>query len=217
MKATQCSSIVIVALALVAAAVQLPAAVKVDTAEPIETLVAFRVAANKYIGTSPSNSLELAVGKIGSKQRFTIIDLTGGNLQDGDEIRIRYTPHNGKPSYWLENTAGVRRGRDGDVFKLKRVDTKFVLVTPTGKFVAPPVDTHALGVSAKQDGALVMEIIDVSSGTSVVKPPDQPASGSTAPAAPTAPAPTPPSTSENTEAAPPAAAPTPPAVKPATP
>jgi hypothetical protein len=214
MKTTHCTSIVIALLALMGTAVQLPAAVKVDTTEPIETLVAFRVAADKYISTSTSNSLVLAISKIGSKEKFTIIDLTGGNLQDGDEVRVRYMPHAKagevpKPSYWLENNAGVRRGHDGDVFKLKRVDTKFVLMTPTGKFVAPPTNEHALGVSAKQDGALLVEIIDVNSGASVI----QPAPVSTAPAASP---PTPSSIPEKTETPPPAPTSPPAADKPAT-
>jgi hypothetical protein len=196
-------SIVIAALALVTSAGQLSAAVKVATAEPIETLVAFRVAANSYLGTSPSNSLEIATGKIGSKQRFTVIDLSGGNFQDGDEVRIRYTPHNGNPSYWLESSVGVRRGRDGDVFKLKRVDARFALVTPTGRFVAAPTTKKGLGVSATLDGALLVEIIDTGSNASV----SQPAAAS--------PAPTPPPTPEKTEAAPPAPAPPPSTDKPA--
>jgi len=201
-------SIVITALALVTPAGQLSAGVKVATAEPIETLVAFRVAASSYLGTSPSNSMEIATGKIGSKQRFTVIDLSGGNFQDGDEVRIRYTPHNGNPSYWLESTAGVRRGRDGDVFKLKRVDAKFVLVTPTGRFVAAPTTKKGLGVSATLDGALLVEIIDPNTGASVIQPASQPAPASTTPA------PAPPSTPEKTEAAPPAPAPPPATDKP---
>jgi hypothetical protein len=209
MRTNRCTSIVISALALVIVAVQLQAGVKVETAEPIETVVAFRIAANKYICTSPSNALQIAVGKIGSKETFTIVDVTGGNLQDGDEVRVRYTSHPKagdvpKPSYWVENNAGIKRGHDGDVFKLKKVDTKFALVTPTGKFVAPPVSENALGVSAKQDGALFVEIIDVKSGASVIKPTDQPAAASTNATTRTSISPAAP---ESAETAPPAAAP----------
>jgi hypothetical protein len=174
--------ITLVAVAWLAGAVQLWAGVKVDTAQPVEMAVAFQVAPNKHISTGPSNSLAIVLGKLGSKKIFTIIDISGGQLKDGDEVRIRYTPHASKgasggeppkPNYWLENSAGVRRGHDGDVFKLKRVDTKFALVTPTGKFVAPPTNEVALGVSAKQEEALLVDIIDVKTGTSFVKPPDQ--------------------------------------------
>jgi hypothetical protein len=209
--------IVIAGLALMTAAVQVSAGVKVETAEPIEMVVAFRVAANKYICTSPSNSLQVVIGKVGSKETFTLVDVTGHNLLDGDEVRVCYTPHAkpGEPpklSYWVENNAGVKRGHNGDVFKLKRVDTKFALVTPTGKFVAAPTNENALGVSANQDGALLVEIIDPKSGASVIKPPDQPAAASTNA---TTSAPTPPSAPKNTETAPPAPPPAPAADKPA--
>jgi len=165
-----------------AAVVQLRAGVKVDTVQPVEMAVAFQVAPNKYISTGPSNSLAIVLGKLGSKKIFAVIDISGGQLKDGDEVRVRYTPHSSKgerggeppkSNYWLENSAGVRRGRDGDVFKLKRVDTKFALVTPTGKFVAAPTNEVALGVSAKQEGALLVEIIDVKTGMSIIKAPDQ--------------------------------------------
>jgi hypothetical protein len=197
----------------VAAAVQLPAAVKVDTSQPIERFVAFRVTTNKYICTTPSNSLGLATGNIDSKEEFTVIDFTRGNLQDGDEVRIRYTPHSAKEAdparstYWMVNSVGVRRGHDGDIFKLKRVGTMFALVTPTGKFVALPTNSIGLGVSDNQDGALLVEIIDANSGASVIKAPDLPAPGSTAPAAPAS---TPSSTPDQTKTPPPPPSPAPP-------
>jgi len=162
-------------------------------------LVAFRAFANNFITADPSNALDLAGVKIGSKQTFTLVDITGGELADGHEVRIRYTPHTGKPSYWLENKLGIRRGHDGDVFKIKRVGTKVALVTPTGKFVAPPTVANALGVSDKQEGALLVEILDPTRKVSILKPAAQsaPAPSETAP-----PASTPPPAPEKPEAAP---------------
>ena len=177
-----CTFIAVVALAWLTGAFQLRAGVKVNTTQPVEMTVAFQVGPNKYITTAPSNSLAIVSGKLGSRKVFSIIDISGGDLKDGDDVRIRYTPHSSKsesgaepprPNYWLENSAGVRRGHDGDVFKLKRVDTKFAFVTPTGKFVAAPTNEVALGVSAKQEGALLVDIIDVKTGASVIKAPDQ--------------------------------------------
>ena len=203
--------IAVVAMAWLTGAAQLRAAFKVETAQPVEITVAFQVAPNMYISTAPSNSLAIAAGKPGSKKIFSIIDISGGDLKDGDEVRIRYTPHSSKsesgaepprPNYWLENSAGIRRGHDGDVFKLKRVDTKFAFVTPTGGFVAAPTNQVALGVSAKQEGALLVDIIDATTGASVIKVPDQSAqSGGSAATATGQP--------EGTSSPPPAAAPSP--------
>ena len=152
-----------------------PAESKAAPAAPGERSVAFRTIGNKFITASPSNALDLTGVKLGSRQTFTLIDVTGGALADGHEVRIRYTPHTGKPSYWLENKLGIRRGHDGDVFKIKLVSTKVVLVTATGKFVAPPITATALGVAEKPEGALLVEILDTSTRVSILKSADQPA------------------------------------------
>jgi len=170
------------------AAVQLRAAVRVSPAEPKEEVVALQVAEKRFITTNPGNSLDLSGSKIGSKQTFTIIDLNGEELADGDEIKIRYTPNSGgvpdpsKSSYWLEVKEGVKRGKQGDVFKVKRVGPKYALVAPSGKFVAEPVEGGLLGVSDKQDRALLVELIDLSQGI----PKKSKKSTADAPAAPAA-------------------------------
>lgn len=198
MKRTNHASLVVAMVVLLIAVARLPAAVKVDTAQPMETVVAFRVPPNQYqfVTTAESNGLELAISRIGSKQVFTMIDLSGTAPKDGDEVRIRYVPRSGKTgtggditkaSYWLENSTGVKRGRDGDVFKLKQVDTKFALLTASGKFVAPPTNEYAivLGVATNQGGALLVDLIDVKTGSSIGKPADQDAkSGASAVAVP---------------------------------
>jgi hypothetical protein len=184
---------VIITIVAVLATSQARAAVKVETAEPVERSVAFRTIGNRFITASPSNSLDLTGAKLGGRQTFELIDITGGELADGHEVRIRHTPNTGKPSYWLETRDGIRRGHDGDVFKIKRVDTKAALVTRTGKFVALPASANALGVSDKQEGAMLVEILDTSTRTPIWKSGDQPA-----PAASETPPPAP----EKSEAAP---------------
>jgi hypothetical protein len=174
MKRTDFAFVIATTVALLAA-VQVQGAVKVETAEPVERSVAFRTVANKFITASPSNALDLTGVKLGSRQTFTLVDITGGGLADGHEVRIRYTPHTGKPSYWLEARDGIRRGHDGEVFKIRRVDTKVALVTRTGKFVAPPIVANALGVSDKQEGALLLEILDLSATVPIWMSADQPA------------------------------------------
>lgn len=161
-----------------------PAENKVEPAGPGERLVAFRTVANRFVTADPSNTLDLTGAKIGSKQTFTLIDITGGELADGHEVRIRYTPHTGKPSYWVETREGIRRGHNGDVFKIKRVDTKVALVTPTGKYVAPPTVANALGIADKLEGALLVDILDRETKISILKPADQPASSTAPPSAP---------------------------------
>jgi hypothetical protein len=117
MKQTNFAFVVITTGALLAAS-QVRAGVKVETAEPVERSVAFRTIGNRFITASPSNSLDLTGAKLGGRQTFELIDITGGELADGHEVRIRHTPNTGKPSYWLEARDGIRRGHDGDIFKI---------------------------------------------------------------------------------------------------
>lgn len=159
-------------LAAVAATVTtcaLRAGVNVNTNEPTEKDVAFRVLDTKYITTAPSNSLNCSSEKIGGKQRFTIVDLNGGAITDGHQVRIRYTPTSdgvpdpSKSSYWREVKDGVKRGSDGDVFKIKRMDAKCALQTVSGKFVATPIDGGLLGVTNAPEAAMLLELVDLSS------------------------------------------------------
>ena len=194
MKRTDFAFVIITAVGLLATS-QMWAAVKVEPEEPAESTmetpgpaeskavpavagersVAFRTVANKFITASPSNALDLTGVKLGSRQTFTLIDVTGGALADGHEVRIRYTPHTGKPSYWLENKLGIRRGHDGDVFKIKLVGTKVALVTATGKFVAPPITATAFGVTDKPEVALLVDILDTSTRVPILMSAGQPA------------------------------------------
>ena len=179
------------------AAFQLQAAVKVTDAENKETpvtenkekpaadnparTVALRLVDGNFVTASPSGTLDLTGKKIGSKQTFAIIDVNGGELADGDEVKIRYTPNKdgvsdpSKASYWQEGKGGIVRKREGGVFKMKKVDTKYAFQTPGGKFVTGTVTDGALGLSDKQESALLVELVDVQPRASTPKAPASPA------------------------------------------
>ncbi len=169
------------------------AGVKVTTAaEPVEKAVAFKVAEAKYVSTVTGGLLNLSGDKIGSRQVFTIIDLNGGDLADGDTVKIRYTPHSGLPAdqikstYWVETTDGIKRNSEGSVFKIKLVDAKYAFQAPSGKFVTGVVTANELGLSDKQANAVLLELVDLSSG--VPKVHKQPAAQTPASSAPEKPA-----------------------------
>lgn len=195
---------VIVAITAFVAAFQLRAGVQVSTAQVKEKSVALRVAGKNFVTTNPGNSLDLTGVKVGSKQTFVLIDLNGGELADGDAIKIRYVPNSGgkpdpsKTSYWLETKEGIKRGKDGDTFKIKKVEDKYALQTSIGKFVGLPGDNGVLALADKQEDALLVEVLDLPLAASSKKAPTPapvaepaaPAPEKSAPAAePTAPAP----------------------------
>ncbi len=83
----------IIATLGILAAVPLRAGVKITAApEPVEKPVALRTADGKFITTVTGGYLMIGGEKIGSKQTFTILDLNGTDLVDGDPVKIRYTP-----------------------------------------------------------------------------------------------------------------------------
>ena len=166
----------------VSAAVQLRAGIKVGAKEVKEWVVAFRSPKNWFVSTrSPGNQLFVGGMKIGSQQTFTLIDLNGEDIVDGDEIKIRYTPNKdgvpdpSKSSYWVEIKDGIKRGKEGDVFKLKKVDSKFAIQAPSGNFMTATSVEGVLAVTNNLDGAVMLDILDISAGRDAPKLIGQPA------------------------------------------
>jgi len=170
MKTRHLAFVTITAAAALLAAVPLRAAVSVTTAAPPKEMpVSFRTAEGKFVTATSNGTLGVAGDKIGSKQKFTIIDLHGGTFEDGAEVKIRYTPHTGgteppKSSYWGEVEVGIKRNSSGDTFKIKKVGDKYAFLTLGGKFVGGPVKEGALGLSDKQEGAMLVQFVDLSTG-----------------------------------------------------
>jgi hypothetical protein len=135
---------------------------------PLGKPVAFRVSETQYVSTGMSGSINLFGSKIGSKQIFAIIDLSGGNLGDGDEVKIQYIPGRAtdpsKANYWVERPEGVLRAKEGDIFKIKKVGTKYAFQTPSGKFVTGTIGDITLQISDKKESALLVEFVDLSAG-----------------------------------------------------
>jgi hypothetical protein len=155
------------------------AAVKVAGSEPSEKLVALVTADKKYVTANSGGALDLSGTKVGSKQKFTLVDLNGGTLDDGDQVKIRYTPNvGGKPdpskdSYWHESAEGIRRSKQSDVFKVKLINGKYAFQTLAGKFLGKPAGS-ALSLTDKAEDALVVEIVELAGGSATAKAPETP-------------------------------------------
>ncbi len=163
MRVTRIFILLAVASALASSA--LLAGVSVSTNQPTEKLVALRAFGNEYITTQSGGYFQNPCSAdIGSKAKFTLIDLTGGALTDGHQVRIRYKPGNDPtPNYWLEVADGIKRATDGDTFTIRRVDTKCALETPSGRFVGPPTTNGLLSVTSKLQKAMLLELVNLSS------------------------------------------------------
>jgi hypothetical protein len=194
MKTTDLTFTTITMIVAILAAVPLRAAVKVtpteppnETTEPPKTEppqaessqgkpFALQVDETLYASATEGGGIRLIGPKIGSRQTFWITDLDGGDIMDGDKIKILYIPGSGNPgsgrkgdvtkaSYWVETAGGVRRTKEGSAFKLKKVGAKYALRAPSGKFVTGTTgDDGGLLLSDKQEGAMLVKFIDLSAG-----------------------------------------------------
>ncbi|MEA3186893.1 MAG: hypothetical protein QOD99_723 [Chthoniobacter sp.] len=135
-------------------------------AQQTEKSVAFVTPEKKYITAATGSLLDLSGAKIASKQTFTLVDLNGGDLADGDDVQVRYTPtpkpgEQPKPNFWREAKGELKRGGEAGTFKLKKVEKTFSFQTPAGKFVAAPASEGGpLTVADTADKALQVEIVD---------------------------------------------------------
>jgi hypothetical protein len=136
-------------------------------AQEKERRVAFKTSDGAYLTADTGNALNLSGRKVGSKQIFTLIDTNGTELADGHGIRVRYVPNSaGKPdpskaTYWTVTPEGIKRAKNGDVFKVKLVENQCAFQTPEGKFIAGPVEGGLLGITNAMAGALLMEPVDI--------------------------------------------------------
>jgi hypothetical protein len=127
-----------------------------------------KTADGRYISAAPGGGFELSGSAVSGRTGFIVTDANGGELSDGDEIRIKYTPGYSsdggktKPSFWVEEGGGIKRlnSEPSDAsgkFKLKKQGEGFVLQTASGKFVAAPKE-RVLSLADSPEGALVITI-----------------------------------------------------------
>ena len=138
-------------------------------AKPTPLRVALRATApanvGRHITAGPKGGLILGSKVLTNKEVFTLVDMNGGTLQDGDSVQIQYA--SGKhPSYWQEDKGKLHRTGDRPdktaLFKVKwKLRNKSLMLrTPSGKFVSGTAKGKALGTTSKQnDPTTVFELI----------------------------------------------------------
>ena len=131
-------------------------------AEPTAYRTAFRTASGKYLTMIAGGGLDASAAQISPKQVFTLVDLNGGQLSDGDAVKIQY-----ETSLWREEKENnvIRRvqakgSNDAEtVFKIKVQGKNILLQTPSGKFVAPSPDGKTIMTSDKREAASLLEAV----------------------------------------------------------
>ena len=139
-------------------------------ADKTEKNVALKNADGQFVIISAGGGLTYVAKDGGQKSTFTLTDLNGATLDDGDEIRLKYTPEpspdagKNKPSYWAEKEGAVTRWPtqqpEGSTFKLKSKDGKFLIQGASGKSIKKSAVGLPLGTTDSAEEAAVFEVIE---------------------------------------------------------
>lgn len=126
---------------------------------PQEWSTAFRVF-DRYITSGTKGALDASGRQVTKRQVFTLVDLNGGSLNNGDKIKIKW-----EASLWREEDGKVIRvaARGAPerecTFTVKVRGKGIMLETASGKLVSVPADGGALTTKEKPDETTIFEAI----------------------------------------------------------
>ena len=109
-------------------------------AAPKEHLVRFQTADGNYVLIGGGGFTYLGDKKEDHRQVFTLIDLNGGEIADGDEVHVRTDAGGSKPTYWINGGENVWRGRKPEPVTIKKVKDQYMFHMGDQKFITESVD-----------------------------------------------------------------------------
>lgn len=106
--------------------------------QPTEIAVSLKTSEGAYVGQVANGGLDAASKSVTPKQIFTLVDLNGGKVSDGDGVKLRF-----EATLWREDKENslihrvpAKIAKDAEcVFKLRIKDKLLYLETASGKFV----------------------------------------------------------------------------------
>jgi hypothetical protein len=132
-------------------------------AQEVAKDVAFLTPAQTYVSCVRGGVLGTKSKTITAMETFKLTDANGGELADGDVVKISATAGSkeGKASFWSEKADGtitrIRKDDASVAFIVKKKDAGITLKTASGKFVS---NTAAeLGTTAEEAGAVVLKVV----------------------------------------------------------
>lgn len=137
--------------------------------------VAFKLNNGKHLGMVGGGKMDASSAEIGNNQIFQLIDLNGGQLSNGDTVKIIFGQgptqsqlHEDKDN-GLINRVPTRGAKDEEcIFKILVVGKNILLQTPGGKFVATSEDGKSLITTDKKDDSSFLTAVP--NPTPVAKP-----------------------------------------------
>ena len=135
-------------------------------AQSVNYTVAFLLNNGKHLGMVGGGKMDASSAKIGSNQIFQMVDLNGGQLTNGDSLKLIFGQapslsqlHEDKENS-LINRVPIRGAKDEEcIFKILIVGKNVILQTPSGKFVATSEDGKSLITTDKKDDSSLLTAI----------------------------------------------------------
>lgn len=131
-----------------------------------EIPVSLKTADGKFIGMVAGGGLDAGGNTVTAKQTFTLVDLNGGKVADGDTIKIKMDA-----SQWREDkekslihrvpTKGAKENES--LFKLRVKEKLIYIETPGGKFVKVDGNSIITTTDAKNDSLFDVQTVSAPS------------------------------------------------------
>lgn len=119
----------------------------IPPAKPTNYKVAFLFATGGYLGIVAGGGLEASSKEISNKHVFSLIDLNGGNLSNGDLVKFIYEQsqmHEDKENNKIHRVPIKGSNESECVFKIVVSGKNILLQTPSGKYVGVSTDAKSL-------------------------------------------------------------------------
>jgi len=131
------------------------------SAKEVEKEVLFKLSGGRFITVAPQGKVIISSKEDLGRQRFTLIDLNGGTLEEGDKVKVRYvSPESPKATFWQCESGELTRNYTGTEFKLRKQSDKYQFEIGGGKFVAIARDDKSLESGKSETSAMKVDIVE---------------------------------------------------------
>lgn len=128
--------------------------------------VAFKFKNGNYLGMIPQGGMGAGAKEISSKEIFQMVDLNGGQLANGDSIKILF----GEGQTQSQLREDVEKNLihripskgakdDGCIFKILVIGQNILLQTPSGKYVGTSTDGKSVTITDNKDDTSLLTAV----------------------------------------------------------
>lgn len=131
-------------------------------ASPTQYTVAFKFASGNLLGMVAGGGLDASAKEVTANQVFTMIDLNGGNLANGDAVKLLF----GGSQLREDSAAGkihrvpIKGATESEcIFKIFVVGANVLLQAPGGKYIAASADFKSIVTTEKKDASSLLTAV----------------------------------------------------------